>query len=221
MPGVPLATLLPRPLASSLALPPQEEDSRQREAERRRKAEEDERRAQELAEEQARVVEEAIRLGEEEEMLDAVTLTLAALSARQLDRCRASLASAFQRLATIFHRRGLCLSVNLPNYASPSSPASCIYCQACAGPASSSQHAAAPLAEDSDVYDAMLAVLLLPREQPLNVSASPPRLEASSLHIGPVASASRCSLSDPCNLESTAIQAMKLPWPSREHLPSS
>jgi hypothetical protein len=134
-----------------------------------------------LAEEEARLAEEAARLGEEEEMLDAVTLTAAALRAQQLDRCRASLASAFQRLATIFHRRSLCLSLELPHYAAPSSPSPCIHCQACGGPTSSNRDLAGPLAEDSNVYDAMLNVLALPPERHGNASVPSQRLSSTSL----------------------------------------
>ena len=124
-----------------------------------------------FAAEEARLREEATRLEEEEEMLDTTALTAAALGALQVDRCRATLASAWQQLTAIFHRRTLCRSLDLPLYVTPSSPPSpCAHCAA--APAILHQGTTVPLAEDPNIYGSILGVLASPEHTESNVSFS-------------------------------------------------
>jgi len=149
----------------------QEEERQQREEELRRKAEEEQRRARLFAAEEARLQEEATRLGEEEDMLDTIALTAAALRALQVDRCRATLATAWQQLTAIFHRRALCRSLDLPLYVAASSPPSS--CTHCAAAHTTLQHGmTVPLAEDPNMYGAMLRVLARPGHQESTPSRS-------------------------------------------------
>ena len=164
---LPIAHLTSKCLPACL----QEEEREQREEELRRKAEEQQRQARRFAAEEARLREEATRLEEEEEMLDTTALTAAALGALQVDRCRATLASAWQQLTAIFHRRTLCRSLDLPLYVTPSSPPSpCAHCAA--APATLHQGTTVPLAEDPNIYGSMLGVLASPEHTESNVSFS-------------------------------------------------
>jgi hypothetical protein len=85
----------------------QEEETRRQEQELKRVQEEEARERRQREEEEARVLEASYKLREEEEVLDLVALTAAALRALQLDRCRDSLGQGWRKLEAIFHRRQL------------------------------------------------------------------------------------------------------------------
>jgi hypothetical protein len=85
----------------------QEEETRRQEQELKRVQEEEAREHRQREEEEARVLEASYKLQEEEEVLDLVALTAAALRALQLDRCRDSLGQGWRKLEAIFHRRQL------------------------------------------------------------------------------------------------------------------
>eukprot|EP00802_Teleaulax_amphioxeia_P003441 Tamp_03444.p1 GENE.Tamp_03444~~Tamp_03444.p1 ORF type:complete len:720 (+),score=169.05 Tamp_03444:97-2160(+) len=89
----------------------QEEEARRHEEEWRKMQEKEARERREREEEEARVLEASRKLQEEEEVLDVVALTAAALRALQLDRCRDSLRQGWGMLEIIFHRRQLCRSL--------------------------------------------------------------------------------------------------------------
>ena len=99
----------------------QEEETRRQEQELKRVQGEEARERRQREEEEAHVLEASYKLREEEEVLDLVALTAAALRALQLDRCRDSLGQGWRKLEAIFHRRGL-LPASFTPYSSTYAP---------------------------------------------------------------------------------------------------